>query len=402
MNSPLCHAHYDVVIIGGAMMGASVAWFLRDTKDFQGRVLVIEKDLSYAKAAISLTNSCIRQQFSAAINVRISQFAADFMKNLRDYMGGDARVPDLSIQNYGYMYLADTPALAATLRAAHSVQRAAGAATVLMTPDDIRQHYPFYNVDDILLGSINRQDEGYWDYAAVFDGWRRSAKARGVETIADEVVAMTLNKSATRVESVTLKSGAVIACGFVVNASGTRGAVTARMAGLDIPIEPRKRFTYIFAAAQPLAAELPLTIDPSGVHFRQDGRQTYLAGAHAEHDPAVDFDDFSMDQNLWEEKVWPVIAARIPQFEAIKVTHEWAGHYDMNIFDHNAILGPHPRVTNFMFLNGFSGHGLQQAPAMGRAMAELITYGEFRTLDLSPFSYARIARGEPFEEKAII
>ncbi len=402
MNSTASHVSYDVVITGGAMMGSSAAWFLTDNKDFQGRVLVIEKDPSYAKAATSHTNSCIRQQFSAAINVRISQFAADFVKNLRHYMGGDARVPALAIQNYGYMYLADTPALAATLRASHAVQRAAGAATVLMTPDEIKRHYPFYNVDDIVLGSINRQDEGYWDYAAVFDWWRRSAKEGGVETIADEVVAMTLNKAATRVESVTLKSGAVIGCGFVVNASGTRGAVTARMAGLEIPLEPRKRYTYIFAAAQPLADELPLTVDPSGVHFRQDGRQTYLAGAHAAIDPAVDFDDFSMDQSLWEEKVWPVIAARIPQFEAIKVMHEWAGHYDMNIFDHNAILGPHTTVSNFMFLNGFSGHGLQQAPAMGRALAELVTYGGFRTLDLSPFSYNRIARGEPFVETAII
>ncbi|MBV1707711.1 MAG: FAD-binding oxidoreductase [Hyphomicrobiales bacterium] len=402
MNDVPKHASYDVVIVGGAMMGSSAAWFLSDNKDFQGRVLVIEKDPSYSKAATSHTNSCIRQQFSAAINVRISQFAADFLKNLRHYMGDDDRVPALAIQNYGYMYLADTPAMAAMLRASHSVQRAAGAATRLMTPDEIRQAYPFYNVDDIVLGSINRQDEGYWDYAAVFDWWRRSGKERGVETIADEVVAMTLNKAATRVESVTLKSGAVVGCGYVVNASGTRGAVTARMAGLDIPLEPRKRYTYIFAAAQPLADELPLTVDPSGVHFRQDGRQTYLAGAHAEIDPAVDFDDFSMDQSLWQEKVWPVIAARIPQFEAIKVLHEWAGHYDMNTLDHNAILGPHTRVSNFMFLNGFSGHGLQQAPAMGRAIAELVTYGGFRTLDLSPFSYARIERGEAFVETAII
>ncbi len=405
MSQPLQtpkHASYDVVIIGGAMLGSSVAWFLSDTKDFQGRVLVIEKDPTYAKAATSHTNSCMRQQFSREINVRISQFAADFVKNLRSYMGGDVRVPELSIQSYGYMYLADTPAMAATLRANYRVQRAAGAATQLMTPDEIKRAYPFYQVDDIVLGSINRVDEGYWDSVAVFDWWRRSAKERGVETVANEVVAINRNGAGTRIDSVTLKSGAVIACGHVVNASGTRGAVTARMAGLEIPIEPRKRYTYIFSAAQPLDRELPLTIDPSGVHFRQDGRQTYLAGAHAETDPAVDFDDFAMDQNLWEEKVWPVIAARIPQFEAIRLTHEWAGHYDMNTLDHNAILGPHPEVRNFMFINGFSGHGLQQSPAMGRAMAELITFGGFRTLDLSPFGYERIARQVPFEEEAII
>lgn len=402
MNAAPLHASYDVIIIGGAMLGSSTAWFLTDTRDFSGRVLVIEKDPTFARAATSHTNSCMRQQFSRAINVRISQFGADFVKNLRAYMGGDARVPDLAIQSYGYMYLAETPAMVTTLRENHAVQRAAGAATQLMTPDEIRRAYPFYKVDDILLGSINCVDEGYWDCVAVLDWWRRSARERGVETIANEVVAINLNKARTRVVSVTLKSGEEIGCGHLVNASGTRGAVTARMAGLAIPIEPRKRFTYIFAAAQPLDRELPLTIDPSGVHFRQDGRQSYLAGAHAERDPAVDFEDFAMDQSLWEAKVWPAIANRIPQFEAIKLTHEWAGHYDMNIFDHNAIIGAHTEVKNFMFLNGFSGHGLQQAPAMGRAMAELITFGSFRTLDLSDFSFARIARGEAFEEKAII
>ncbi|KAG1715261.1 FAD-dependent oxidoreductase domain-containing protein 1 [Nymphon striatum] len=109
-----------------------------------------------------------------------------------------------------------------------------------------------------------------------------------------------------------------------------------------------------------------------------------------------------MDHSLWENHVWPILATRIPQFEAIKVQSEWAGHYAYNTLDHNAILGPHTQVENFMFLNGFSGHGLQQSPAMGRAMAELLTYGEYRALDMSPFGYDRIERGEPFVEKAVI
>ena len=145
-----------------------------------------------------------------------------------------------------------------------------------------------------------------------------------------------------------------------------------------------------------------MTIDPSGVHFRQDGPQTYLAGGHADYDPAVDYDDFAMDHMIWQDHIWPTIATRIPQFEAIKVITEWAGHYAYNTFDHNAIVGPHPEVTNFIFLNGFSGHGLQQSPALGRGAAEFLTYGEYRSLDLSPFSFTRIAAGEPFQENAII
>lgn len=399
-SSTPSHKSYDVVIVGGAIYGSSVAWWLASDPDFDGSILVIEKDPSYEKCATAHTNSCIRQQFSNPLNVQISQFGAEFIKGFRGFMGNDPRVPELSIQSYGYMYLADDEAFANTLRDAQKIQNGAGAATQIMTADDIKAAYPFYNVDDITLGSINLVDEGYWDGGAVFDWWRRSARERGVEYVAGEVVYMAVD--AGRVTSVTLASGEVVGCGKVVNASGTRGAVTAKMAGIEIPIEPRKRFTWIFSAEQPLDRDLPLTIDPSGVHVRQDGPKTYLAGGHSDHDPAVDFDDFTMDHGLWQDHIWPTIATRIPQFEAIKVITEWAGHYDFNTLDHNAILGPHPDITNFYFTNGFSGHGLQQSPAMGRGTAEMIVHGQYRSLDLSPFGFERIAAGTPFVEKAVI
>ncbi|MEM7376397.1 MAG: FAD-binding oxidoreductase [Pseudomonadota bacterium] len=394
--------HYDVVIVGGAMMGSSTAWFLSDNPDFDGSVLVVERDPSYEFCSTSHTNSCMRQQFSSELNVRISQFAADFVKNIRTYMGGDTRVPELSIHNFGYLYLADNDAFADVLRESAVVQHAAGAGTQLMTPAEIQQHYPFYNIDDIVLGSINTVDEGYWEGITVFDWWRRQARERGVEYIANEVVEMARNDSGTRIESITLASGDTVTCDKVVNASGPRADRTARMAGINVPVEPRKRFTWVFSAENPLDRDLPLTIDPSGVHFRQDGKALYMAGGHSDVDPAVEFDDFEMDHELWQAHIWPVLATRIPQFEAIKVVREWAGHYAYNVFDHNAIMGPHTEVENFIFLNGFSGHGLQQSPAMGRGTAEYLTYGEYRSLDLSPFNYARIPENNPFVEKAVI
>jgi len=393
---------YDVVIVGGAMMGASTAWFLSDNPDFDGSVLVVERDPSYESCSTAHTNSCMRQQYSIELNVRISQFAADFVKNFRGRMGGDERFPELSIRSFGYLYLAADETFAAVLRENREVQVAAGAATRLMTPEEIRREYPFYAVEDIVLGSINTVDEGFWDAMAVFDGWRRASRERGVEYVANEVVAMATNPTDRRVESVTLASGEVIACGHVVNASGPRAARTARMAGIDVPVEPRKRYSWVFAAERPLERDLPLTIDPSGVHVRENGGGTYQCGAHATPDPAVEPDDFAMDLSLWESHVWPALAARIPRFEAIKVQSEWAGHYAMNVFDHNAIVGPHTRLENFLFLNGFSGHGLQQSPAMGRGTAEWLTYGEYRTLDLSPFHYERIERNTPIVEKAVI
>jgi len=391
---------YDVVIIGGAIMGSATAFFLSRNADFDGSILVVERDPSYELSSTARTNSCMRQQFSTELNIRISQFAADFVKNLRAHMGGDERVPELNIQNYGYMYLANNEGFAEVLRHNRDIQRAAGAETELLTPQEIATSYPFYNVDDLVLGSINRRDEGYFDGGTMFDWLRRGARERGVDYLAGEVVAM--SRDGGRITHVTLASGESIACGTVVNASGPRAARTAAMAGIDLPVEPRKRFTWIFTAATPLGQELPLTIDPSGVHFRQDGPETYLAGCPADPDPAVAYDDFVMDHDRWQNHVWPIIAARIPQFEAIRVVTEWAGHYAFNTLDQNAILGPHDEVGNFIFQNGFSGHGLQQSPAMGRGIAELITYGEYRSLDLSPFAFDRISARRPVVETAII
>jgi glycine/D-amino acid oxidase-like deaminating enzyme len=400
INSPK-QLNYDVVIVGGAIYGCSVSWFLADNPDFDGSILVVERDPTYFACSTVHTNSCIRQQFSREINVRISQFGAAFVKNLREHMGGDERVPNLPIQSYGYLYLADNEAFSAVLKESQKVQEACGAGTKILTAQEIKRDYPFYNVDDIVSGSHNRIDEGYFDGGTLFDWWRRSGKEKGVEFVGNEVVSIQRNTAGSRVESVTLKSGEVVSCGTVVNASGPRAVLTSRMAGIELPVEPRKRHTFIFNAEQPLDRDLPLTIDPTGVHMRTDG-QYYLAGCRPDEDLPVDYDDYEPDHSIWQEKVWPIIANRIPQFEAIKLVNSWIGHYAFNTLDQNAILGPHSVVENFIFVNGFSGHGLQQSPAMGRGIAELITYGGYRSLDLSPFSFDRIERNEPFNEKAII
>ncbi|SIT91776.1 Glycine/D-amino acid oxidase [Yoonia rosea] len=395
------HANYDVVIVGGAIYGSAVAWFLTDNPDFDGTILVVERDPTYEFASTSHTNSCIRQQFSEEINVRISQFAADYIKNFRSHMGGDARIPQPLIHSFGYLYLADNAGFAAALREAQKIQAACGAGTRHMSRDEIAQAYPFYQLDDIIAGNHNTVDEGYFDGHTLFDWWRRMAKERGVTFLTNEVVAMNRNAAGTRVESVILKSGEVVGCGTVVNASGPRALLTARMAGIDMPVEPRKRYTFVFEAAEPLDRDLPLTIDPSGVHMRTDGAY-YMAGCPPDDDGPVDYADFAADHSIWEDKVWPILATRIPQFEALKLRNAWVGHYAYNTFDQNAILGAHDAVANFVFVNGFSGHGLQQSPAIGRGTAELITYGEYRTLDLTPLNFTRIAQGARFVEKAVI
>ncbi len=391
---------YDVVIIGGAIMGSSAAWWLTEL-GFDGTILVLERDPSYEKSATALTNSCIRQQFTTELNVRISQFTAEFLHTLRDRMGGDDRVPEIGIQNFGYLYLADTEAKAENLRAAQKVQRAAGAETRLMTQEEIAEAYPFYNLDDIVLGSINTKDEGYWDGGSLFEWFRRSARSRGVEYVAADVTAMTVR--ATRVTGVTLADGQRIACGHVVNASGTRAACTARMVRIDLPVEPRKRFSWVFKAETAARPRVAADHRPLG-RACPAGRAADLpcrreAGAGPERRPERFHDGSRRSGRIASGPPSPRASrssrrsGSSPNGRGITITTRST---------RTPSSGRIRRSANFLFLNGFSGHGLQQSPAMGRGMAEWLMHGEFRSMDLGPFLYDRIAAGKPYLETAVI
>ena len=392
---------YDIIIIGGAIYGSAIAWFLSNDSNFDGKILVIEKDPSYEFSSTARTNSCIRQQFSTKINIQISQFGADYINNFRTHMNGDPDIPILSIQNFGYMYLANTKEFAKVLWENQKIQASENAETKYMSAKEISYDYPFYNVEDIVAGNHNLKNEGYFDGNTVFNWWKKSAKKNGAEYIKNEVCSMNLNESKTNVNSIVLKSGEVIVCDKVINSAGPYASKVSRMAGIEIPVEPRKRYSFVFKAEKPLDRDLPLTVDPSGVTVRSDG-QYYLAGCPPDYDPAVDYQDFTIDYSIWETKVWPRVVHRIPQFESIRLINSWVGHYAYNVLDQNAIVGYHSNVRNFIFANGFSGHGLQQSPAIGRGIAELITYNEFRSLDLAPFRFSRIEANEPFIETAII
>ena len=231
------------------------------------------------------------------------------------------------------------------------------------------------------------------------------ASRKGVEYLHNQVVDIELSSDGKEVAGVHLATGERIGCSRLINASGTRADKTSQMAGIRLPIEPRKRFTWIFSAERPLDRALPLTIDPSGIHLRQYGANAsnlYMAGSPPDPDPAVEFDDFSEDPHIWEDHVWPLIATRIPQFDALRIESSWAGHYDFNVFDHNAIIGPHTQISNFYFANGFSGHGLQQSPAIGRGLSELLVDGRYKSLDLTCFGFDRIERQIPLHEAAVI
>jgi glycine/D-amino acid oxidase-like deaminating enzyme len=398
--------HYDVVIVGGAVIGSAVAYFLAANVDFKGSVLIVERDPSFSKASTALSSSSIRTQFSNPINVKISQYGSQFICDFAQTMQVDDDRPDLGFREGGYLFLANTAEQAQTLRENHSVQIACGADVVLWNGQELAQAFPHLRVDDIVLASYGRSGEGWFSNTGLMNGFRAKARALGADYVIGNVVAMTRNGD--QVVSVTFESGEIVACGTVVNASGPRAALTARMAGLDVPVEPRKRTLFVVDCAQSPEGSatvnhgrLPLMIDPSGVFCRPEGR-FFLTGASPVEDPVPDWDNFEPRYHEFEDIIWPALAARSESFEALKVVNQWAGHYDYNRLDHNLIVGRHPEVSNFIFANGFSGHGLQQAPATGRAVSELIVYGSYRSLDFSEVGYERIVENRPFLEKAVI
>jgi len=390
--------HADVVIVGGAIVGSAVATFLRKRPDWHGRVLVIERDPTFRTSSTTLSAASIRLQFSTPLNIEISRFGVELIKHLDAWLGVDGQpAPEVDFVEGGYLFLATAAGLP-ILESNHAVQREHGVQVALLTPMELQARFPWLNVDDLAGGSLGLADEGWFDAYALLQAFRRKARSLGAEEVAGEVVE--IERDGGRATGVQLADGRRITADWIVNAAGPRAAGVAAMAGLQLPVSPRKRMVFHFDCRTRVAS--PLTIDTSGVYFRPEG-PNYIAGSspHGEQ-PDPDTFDLEVDRSWFEEIVWPAIAHRVPAFEAIRLLDAWAGHYEVNTLDHNAVIGPHPDLPNFLFANGFSGHGLQQAPAAGRALSEWIATGDYETIDMRPLGYERIAANQPYRELNVI
>ncbi|NOX41457.1 MAG: FAD-binding oxidoreductase [Alphaproteobacteria bacterium] len=390
---------YDVVIIGGAIIGSAIAYFLSQLSQFNGRILVIEKDPSYATASTALSAASIRMQFSNRVNVLMSKFGGEFIQNFDQQYAADPDIADLSFIQNGYLFLAETSEQREILTRNAQTQRAAGAETELLTRAELSGKFAMLSLDDNCLGAWGPRGEGWFDNMGLLNGFRTLAKRAGVTYLQDEVIALSLAKN--RVSTAHLASGAQVSGVDFVNAAGPRAGQIARMAGIDLPVEARKRTTFLFQAQTPPPSDMPLVVDHSGVYFRPEG-QMWICAMHPVDDPEVDHDDFQPRYQEFDDIIWPKLAARSKQFEAIKLRRMWAGHYAYNTLDQNAIIGRHPTVANMILANGFSGHGLQQAPAVGRAVSELICFNQFRSLDLGDLSFERVVNCRPFFEYNIV
>jgi glycine/D-amino acid oxidase-like deaminating enzyme len=389
---------FDVVIAGGAIVGSSTAYHLTADPGFRGRALVVEKDFTYAKSATALSLSSVRQQFSTRINIRVGLAGVAFVKTAKETLAVDGDAPDLPLVENGYLYLA-SDAGARILQENHVLQSDEGANIALLEPEEIAARYPFLNLEGVTLGALGLSGEGWFDSYQLLQAFRRKARSQGAVYREDGIVAV--EREGARVTAVRLASGERIACGAFVNCAGASGAAElTRGLGVEIPVRRRKRCVFVFEAKEHYP-DCPLVIDTTGVYFRPEGR-TYLVGFSPPSEDDPDSDDFEVIWPQFEDHLWPVIAHRVPAFENLRLARAWAGHYDLNLFDHNAIVGRLPGYDNAYLAAGFSGHGVQQSPAVGRGLSELIVHGGFRALDLGDFAYERIPANRPLIERNVI
>ncbi len=387
----------DVVVIGGAVMGASCAYWL--TRMQPGlKVLVVERDASFAHASTALSVASIRQQFSSPVNVAISRFGIGFIRDFQESLGVDVGVGSLGLKENGYLFLSHSTEGAALLEELAAMQRGLGAATEVWTPDQVKARFPWLEVGDLTAGSFGARDEGWFDNMGLLAGFRAAAKAQGARFVTDEAVGLEMAQG--RVAAVILAKGGRVACNGAVNAAGTRASVVAGWAGLSVPVEPRKRTVFVIDAPNARHPDAPLLVD-TGFYLRPE-QNHWITATVPQEDGPCDVKDFEPDLHLFEEVIWEQLYNRAPGFDAVKVVRHWVGHYAYNTLDQNALLGPLPQVPNLWFMNGFSGHGLQQSPAIGRGIAEHILHGDWRSLDLSPLSVERVLTKTPILEKAVV
>ncbi|MBL8908534.1 MAG: FAD-binding oxidoreductase [Rhizobiales bacterium] len=388
--------HFDIVIVGGGVVGSATAYYLKK-QGFRGSVAIIERDTTYGYSCTARSAGGLRQQFSTPENIALSLFGLSLIRNLEKEFGAGA---DVGFREQGYLILASGEGVR-VLEQNHRIQTANGADNILLDAKGLKETFPWMETDGLVLGCFGRSGEGWLDPYSLMTLLRKGAVALGATVIAGEVSGISI--AGERVESVTLATGESISCGILVNAAGAGAGALARLAGIELPVGPRKRYVYVLdcPAATEELHKAPLSVDPSGIWFRPEGSHFITGLSPEEHDEPPDL-DWEVDYNWFEERIWPGLAQRVPQFEAIKVINAWVGHYDYNALDQNAVIGAHPRIRNFCFGNGFSGHGLQQGPGVGNALAELIIHGGFKTNDFTCFGYERIAEGRPLFEQNVI
>ncbi len=378
-----------LLIIGGGALGSAVAACLAERKDWHGRITVLERDPSYALASSARSAASIRQQFSTPLNIALSLHGLEVLR---------AAGPQAALVEQGYLYLVP-PEGAAQQQALNALQRAQGAEVALLSRVELAQRFPWLNTQDLALGSWGLRGEGWFDGWGLLQSLKQRAQAAGVQYLKDEALRFELD-GLGQVCGVRTAAGTHHQADRFVLASGAWSAPLAATAGVVLPVSGRRRSVYAFRTPE-AAPGCPLVIDPSGLWFRPEGPGQFICGGPPLGEDAADL-PLDPEASLFEERLWPALAERVPGFASLRQERSWAGYYEMNDFDHNGLVGPWPGQERLLLACGFSGHGLQHAPGIGRGLAEWIASGRYETLDLAPLDPGRLLRGEPYRELNVI
>jgi FAD-dependent oxidoreductase domain-containing protein 1 len=385
---------YDVVIVGGGVMGCSTAYHLLQA-DADLRVLVVERDPTYRLASSALSAGNARIQFSLAENVEISRYTMEVLSRFAEEMESDGIRPDIAFKPEGNLFLIGDEEQGEA-RAAMELQRRLGCRVEWWTPDEVEQRFPLYRVSDMAGGTFG-PDDGHLDGYAFLMGYRRRAISLGAEMVDGEAIRLKVASGAvTGVETV---DGRSLRSAVVVNCAGAWAADLMRSVGVELPVLPVQRQVFLVEPAEKPEAPLPLTNLPSGLYFRSESDDRILVGRSFPDDP-VGY-RFDWQESRFNDLLWPELVEVVPVFDRLRFAGGWAGLYAVNTFDGNALLGEWPEIDGLFLANGFSGHGLQQAPAVGRYLAESILLRD-PVLDLSRLHPGRLLAGERLSESVAV
>lgn len=419
--------HTDVLIVGGGIIGSSIAYWLKQRAPESFSCTIVERDPTYTRSTTALSVGGIRQQFSLQENIELSLFSAKFLRNYKQHLsclGTD--LPDIKFQPHGYLFLASEGGVD-QLKENHRLQLELGSKVELLSAKGLKGVFPWLNTDNIALGSYGRENEGWFDPWALLSAFKLKSMSLGCKHVNANVTGFKLkdqqgsfseefNESFKNVNHAKVKTPdgnehEIEFCILIV-AAGSESGNVGRMLRMGtgpgilqyaIPVEPRKRFVYVFHCPNGPGIECPLMIDPTGTYFRREGLGgNYVGGKSPCESEEPDCANLEVDYTFFDREVWPKLAERVPCFEAIKVRSAWAGYYDYNTLDQNALIGSHPYYNNVIFATGLSGHGIQMAPAIGRAVMELVFDGEFKSINLDRFGLNRIIMNEPLCECNIV
>ena len=388
---------YDVVFIGGALMAAATSYTLLQENPHM-KILMIEKDPSYKYAATPLALGGVRQQFSERVNIRMARHSIGVFENFAEIMESKYGKPKIDFRQGGYLFMVGKDKWSTACENA-KVQIEEGVELEQLTQRDLQDRFPDMDLSDVVGGTVCPR-EGVLDPQSVLNGYIHKVKEMGAEFLIDEVVAIKTGNGT--VKGVVCKSGEEFQAGAIVNSAGPWAGDVAKLAGVEVPVRPLSHDLYVTRISMDLKIGGAYTTLPDTCWFfrEHENGDTMLAGK-----TNWDFEYgyfFKPNMKFFEDVIWPSLAERYEGFDRLKLVNAWRGCYEFNDIDFNAIIGEHPDLKHFYLINGFSGHGMMQAPAAGRGLAEMILYNEYRSLDLNEVGMDRFKTGKLVIEKAII